>query len=176
VPFACDTNQCVQRHPRLPDDGEWSCNDMGGVVVCVGGDAPAGLPKNVRDPAWICGLRRVAGAMPTGERVCVDFASDFPSASVFAGADGGPRGWRCRYASEHGLLRICQRDASAHQIGDACDGGHPCLDGSLCEASRCVPDRPAPSCAFDRDCASGACRFGTCLSESGAKPARIEAR
>ena len=132
---------------------------MGGVAVCVGGDAPAGVPKNVRDPTWACGLRRVVHAQPSGERVCVDFQPEFPDAKA--------RGWSCRYTSDHGLSRVCRRDASAHQIGDPCDAKHPCLDGLDCTAARCVPERSAtPSCAFDRDCESRACRFGSCRAES----------
>jgi len=166
APFACDKDQCVERHPRLPDDGEWSCSDVGGAAVCVGGDAAAGIPKNVRDPAWICGLRRVVDAEPSGERVCVDFSPEFP--------DGSARGWRCRYTTDDGLQRVCQRDPSAHQVGDPCDAGRPCLDGLVCSASRCVPESPAPSCAFDRDCASRACRFGTCQRDDAPRPPMTE--
>jgi hypothetical protein len=165
TPFVCEANQCTQRHPRLPDDGEWACSDVGGTALCVGGDAPAGIPKNVRDPAFVCGLRRIGNAPPTDERVCVDLAPAFPTARDFVGADGSARGWRCRYTPEHEPARICQRDASAHQIGDACDAGHPCLDGLVCTGSRCVADPPVPSCAFDRDCASGVCRFGACRND-----------
>jgi hypothetical protein len=175
APFACDGNQCIQRHPRLPDDGEWSCSDVGGVAICVGGDPAAGIPKNVRDPAFICGLRRVGQASPNGERVCVDFSPEFPGRGVFEGADGSARGWRCRYTSEQGPVRVCQRDPSAHQIGDPCDAGHPCLDGLICAASRCTAERSVPSCAFDRDCASRACRFGTCRADDAAKLSPHEA-
>jgi hypothetical protein len=140
----------VQRHPRMPDDGEWSCAEMGGAVVCSGGDEPAGVPFNVADVAWFCGARANAEA----ERVCVDFAPDYP--------DGHARAWRCRYANERGGARVCERDRNAHQLGDDCSAALPCLDGVRCLKGRCVPDRPAPSCAFDRDCGSGVCRQGTC--------------
>jgi hypothetical protein len=140
----------VQRHPRMPDDGEWSCSEMGGAVVCAGGDAPAGVPINVADAAWFCGPRRGAG----GARVCVDLAPDFP--------DGVARSWRCGYASDRGGARTCERDPHAHQVGDACSSSAPCLDGVRCVEGRCVPDRPEPSCAFDRDCESGVCRLGSC--------------
>jgi hypothetical protein len=141
----------VQRHPRMPDDGEWSCGEMGGAAVCSGGDAPAGVAGNVADVAWFCGRRRKAGG---DERVCVDLAPDFP--------DGHARAWRCRYASDRGGARVCERDPSGHQLGDSCGAAAPCLDGVRCVAGRCVPDRPEPSCAFDRDCESGVCRLGTC--------------
>jgi hypothetical protein len=149
--FARDGEVWLQRHPRLPDDGEWSCSEMGGAVICSGGDAPAGVASNVADVAWFCGRRRgAAGA----ERVCVDFAPDFP--------DGHAQAWRCRYASEHGTSRVCERDRGVHQLGDECRAASPCLDGVRCIEGRCVPERPEPSCAFDRDCGTGVCRLGTC--------------
>jgi hypothetical protein len=172
--FVCEGSHCIERQPRLPDDGEWSCNDVGGIAVCVGGDPPAGIPKNIRDPAFICGPRRARNAAPSGERVCVDLAPSFPSARAFSGGDGSARGWSCRYTSGHGVTRVCDRDSSAHQIGDRCDNGHPCLDGLSCRASRCTLARSTPSCAFDRDCSSGACRFGTCI-EDGSQLGRNEA-
>jgi hypothetical protein len=147
--FVRDGELWVQRHPRMPDDGEWSCAEMGGAVVCSGGDEPAGVAFNVADVVWACGAR-ATGA----ERVCVDFAPDYP--------DGHARAWRCRYANERGGARICERDRNAHQLGDDCSPASPCLDGVRCVAGRCVPERPAPSCAFDRDCAAGVCRLGTC--------------
>lgn len=150
-PFAREGELWVQRHPRMPDDGEWSCGEMGGAVVCSGGDAPAGVAGNVFDVAWFCGLRRKTAG---NERVCVDFAPDFP--------DGHAHGWKCRYASDRAGARVCERDPDGHQLGDACSAAAPCLDGVRCIAGRCVPERPEPSCAFDRDCESGVCRLGTC--------------
>ena len=41
----------------------------------------------------------------------------------------------------------------------------PCVDGSRCVDSRCIPDRPAPACVLQTDCGSGRCRFGSCLAE-----------
>ena len=156
--FIREGESWVQRYPRLPDDGEWRCDEMGGATVCSGGDAPAGVAINIADAAWICGARRGPSSAPTAERVCVDFSPDFP--------DGRAQGWRCRYASERGFVRICDRDRNAHQLDDTCDRDHPCLDGLHCIERRCVPERPEPSCAFDRDCAMGACRLGTCRDRS----------
>ena len=156
--FTCMSGRCVEGHPRLPDDGEWSCADMAGAVVCSGGDAAAGIPKAVSDAAWICGQRHGAHAEREASRICVDLAPDFPN--------GAALGWRCSYTAEHGSQRVCEGDPSAHEIGDLCDAAHPCLDGLLCTASRCVPHRPAPSCAFDRDCDGHRCRFGTCQAEA----------
>ncbi len=153
--FACRGDRCEQHYPRLPDDGEWTCSDMGGAAVCAGGDPPAGVPFNVPDRAWTCGQRRraVAGKGDL-ERVCVDLAPDFP--------DGVARGWRCHYATSEDITRICERDALAHVIGDACDATRPCLDGLRCVAERCTPDPPSPSCILDDDCDRGVCRFGSC--------------
>jgi len=158
-PFVCRGEPCVQLHPRFPDDGEWTCSDIGGAVVCTGGDPPAGVPENIIEAGWICGHRhRETQSAGTGERVCVDFAPDFPK--------GSARGWRCRYAVEQRVSRVCEREARSFAIGDACDGAHPCLDGLRCVDRTCVPERPDPSCAFDADCPQGVCRFGTCRKES----------
>ena len=155
APFVCAGDRCVQRYPRLPDDGEWTCSDTGGAAVCSGGDPPAGIPFNVADRAWICGLRRAGSAVrDKGERVCVDLTPDFPS--------GAAPGWRCHYATEETTARICERDASAHVIGDRCDPRTPCLDGLRCIAARCTAEPPSPSCILDGDCSVGLCRFGSC--------------
>jgi hypothetical protein len=153
--FACDGDRCVQRYPRLPDDGEWACSDMGGAAVCSGGDPPAGVPFNVSDHAWTCGLRHPStAARGDGERVCVDLAPDFP--------DGTARGWRCHYATDEGMTRVCARDATVHVIGDPCDARAPCLDGLRCIAGSCTPESASPSCILDNDCNDGVCRFGSC--------------
>ena len=154
-PFVGDGVRWVQGHPRMPDDGEWTCSEMAGATVCSGGDAAAGVAANVTDEAWICGVRR--GTAPR-ERVCVDFAPDFPDANA--------HGWKCIYATEPSVARICERDREAHALGDPCSEHEPCLDGVTCLEHRCVPDPPDPSCVFDRDCAAGVCRLGTCR-ESG---------
>ena len=155
APFVCAGDRCVQRYPRLPDDGEWTCNDMAGAAVCSGGDPPAGVPFHFSDPAWICGPRRTTvGARAEGERVCVDLAPDFP--------DGAARGWRCHDGTDNGVTRVCERDPIAHVIGDACDVRAPCLDGLRCIAARCTPEPPHPSCILDGDCDDGVCRLGSC--------------
>jgi hypothetical protein len=145
--FDCAGGACVQRHPRLPDDGEWECVDMVGASVCKGGDAPAGVVPGPPDQRWTCGARG-------GERVCVDLAADFP---------GGDReGWRCRYENAPRPRRLCLRDPAAHHLGDPCEPRRPCVDGATCRDGRCVAPPPHPSCWLDADCGSGACRFGTC--------------
>jgi hypothetical protein len=155
--FVCAGDRCVKRYPRLPDDGEWSCDDTAGVAVCSGGEPPSGVPINVVDAAWTCGQRSAGAGKPgTGERVCVDYVPDFPN--------GEARGWRCHYVAEASLARICERDVTAHVIGDPCDARNPCLDGLRCSAGRCAAALPSPSCVIDADCDKAVCRFGSCWS------------
>src|SRR5260370_30072105 len=73
--FVRDGESWVQRYPRLPDDGEWRCDEMGGATICSGGDAPSGVAINVQDASWICGARRPMANAPS-ERVCVDLSPD----------------------------------------------------------------------------------------------------
>jgi hypothetical protein len=148
-PFACSAQSCEQRHPRLPDDGEWECLDMAGASVCRGGDPPAGVTAGPADRRWTCGARG-------DERVCVDLRGDVP--------DGAATGWRCRYENGPRPRRLCARDPLAHQLGDPCDPARPCVDGATCRDGRCAAPPPRPSCWLDSDCASGACRFGSCRS------------
>jgi hypothetical protein len=166
--FECRGDVCVQGHPRLPGDGEWLCAEAAGAVVCAGGERAAGVAAPRAEPGWFCGQRagmRPAQAGPraqpsalrapsAGPRVCVDFDADFP--------DGVPTNWRCRFGYERGVQRVCERDASTAELGDACDAARPCVDGSRCTAGYCVPPRPAPECWLDSDCTSKVCRFGSC--------------
>jgi hypothetical protein len=179
--FVCSGSMCEQRHPRMPDDGEWRCSDSGGATICAGGEPAAGVAPTTAGGApeaselgstssiagglepgqgsrskdgWFCGQRR--GTTPP-ERVCVDFSPDFP--------DGNMDGWRCRTLYDGPVRRVCERDAPGRTLTAACDAGRPCVDGSRCVDGRCIPDRPAPSCVLQADCASGRCRFGSCLTE-----------
>lgn len=152
--FVCSGSVCEQRHPRMPDDGEWRCSDSGGATVCAGGEPAAGVAPTVVDAGWLCGQRR---AVTIPERVCVDFSPDFP--------DGNVDGWRCRTLYDGPVRRVCERDAPGRTLTAACDAGRPCVDGSRCIDSRCIPGRPAPACVLQTDCASGRCRFGSCLAE-----------
>lgn len=154
-PFVCAAAGCTQRHPRQPDDGEWTCADDAGVAVCVGGERAAGVAAVDIAPEWICGARRAPGARDgLGTRVCVDLSPDFP--------DGSASGFRCHWSYDHGTSRACTRDPEAHVVGEACNASHPCIDGATCVAARCVPPKPTPSCWLDVDCGNGACRFGSC--------------
>jgi YD repeat-containing protein len=150
--FACTGSRCEQRHPRMPDDGEWQCTDSAGATVCVGGARPAGVAPAPADAGWTCGARR--GGDP-GTRVCVDLSPDFP--------DGHAHGWRCRTMYDGPARRICDRDPNAHTLADACNQARPCVDGSRCTDGRCLPERPAPACWLDDECPGGRCRFGSCL-------------
>jgi len=150
--FTCAGNHCEQRHPRAPDDGEWQCADSAGATVCVGGERAAGVAQAPADAGWFCGPRR--GGAP-GARVCVDLSPDFP--------DGRARGWRCRTLYDGPIRRVCDRDPAAHTLAETCDRGHPCVDGSRCADGWCVPERPAPACWLESDCAGGRCRFGSCV-------------
>ena len=153
--FVCDGPRCVQRYPRLPDDGEWTCNDTLGATVCSGGDPPAGVPLNLRHPAFRCGERGATLGRVDGERVCVDLTPDFPG--------GTASGWRCHYATEGDPTRVCERDAQNHVIGDPCGRSAPCVDGLSCTDGRCTPAPPSPSCILDADCKAGVCRLGSCF-------------
>ena len=150
--FVCSGDRCEQRHPRMPDDGEWQCADSAGATVCMGGERAAGVAAAPADPGWFCGVRR--GADP-GARLCVDLSPDFP--------DGRASGWRCRTLHDGPPRRICERDPDAHTLAESCDPRHPCVDGSRCADGWCVPERPAPGCWLQSDCPGGRCRFGSCL-------------
>lgn len=148
--FTCDRAHCMQRHPRLPDDGEWTCADQSGAVLCVGGVRAAGVAHPVAASGWHCGERN-----GTDERVCVDFDPDFP--------DGNVSGWRCRFAHEAGTQRLCDRARPPATLDIPCSMDTPCVDGAICAGGHCIPLRPQPACWLDTDCASGVCRFGSCV-------------
>jgi len=156
--FECSEGTCTQKHPRQPDDGEWSCADDRGATVCVGSVPPAGVLAEAVALGWMCGPRRVHRPDPLGERVCVDLSPDFPNGSRSL--------ITCRWDYEHGVRRVCSLDPQAHATGDPCDGAHPCVRGTLCADARCVPPEPHPSCWLDRDCGEGSCDFGTCREAS----------
>lgn len=148
--FRCAGERCVQLHPVMPDDGEWTCGETAGVTLCTGGEAAAGVAPVGTAPGWTCGSRRTGD----GGRICLDDSPDFP--------DGKATGWRCFYDGPALPHRVCVRDARNHSVGDACDARQPCVDGSLCRAGTCALPNRVPSCWVDADCPSGACRFGNC--------------
>lgn len=137
--FVCSDDACVQRHPRMPDDGEWECADIDGAVICHGGLAAAGTVAGPADEAWLCGARRTHDS----DRVCVDFSPDRPA-----------RFQDCRF--EQGR-RVCR--AGEAKLGRACDS---CPAGSVCTGGHCLPLEPKPECWLTKDCAAGVCLYGTC--------------
>jgi len=153
--FTCVADHCEQRHPRMPDSGEWQCMDSAGATICRGGARAAGVAPSAVDARWFCGARR--GGEEPDARICVDLSPDFP--------DGHARGWRCRTLYDGPARRACDRDREAHTLAETCDARHPCVDGSRCVDGWCVPERPAPACWRDEDCGAGRCRFGSCLME-----------
>ena len=150
--FECVGKSCTQRYPRMPDDGEWECIELEGVVMCRRGVKPAGVITGPSDQGWLCGARI---GSETGERICVDFSPDLPAGAV--------RGWRCRYDHKRRERKICRLAPTGPALGAACDSARPCPDRLVCAVGRCLPAAPAVECWFDKDCAGGLCRFGTCV-------------
>ena len=152
--FDCGTQRCLQVRPRMPDDGEWECVEISGVVFCHSRGEGAGMQAGPMDLGWLCGPRR--GAAPD-ERVCVDFDADRPSGAQAALAE------RCRFEPHWGTPRRSCTPAQTLRVGSPCSRASVCPDGSQCSAGLCLPGRPSPGCFFDRDCDDGArCVFGSC--------------
>jgi hypothetical protein len=151
-PFVCGTQRCLQTRPRMPDDGEWECVEMSGVVFCHSRGAAAGTRTGPMDPGWLCGARRGA---QDGERICVDFDADRPS---------DPAAQSCKFQPHFGApQRSCTR-ARTPLVGSACGASERCPSGTRCSAGLCLPQRPEPACWLDRDCAADQrCAFGSCV-------------
>jgi hypothetical protein len=151
--FDCGTQRCLQARPRMPDDGEWECVEISGVVYCHSRGEGAGMPAGPRDLGWLCGARHGGAA---GERVCVDFDADRPPSTQA----GEPH---CRFEPRFGAPQRSCTPTRALQVGSACSPPRACPDGSRCLEDLCLPERPEPSCFFDRDCGQGGrCVFGSC--------------
>ena len=105
--FTCAGGRCEQRHPRMPDDGEWQCTDSAGATICMGGERAAGVAAAAAPETPAGSAARAAGAEP-GARLCVDLSPDFP--------DGRAPGWRCRTLYDGPPRRICERDPDAHTL------------------------------------------------------------
>lgn len=149
--FRCEGTFCVQQYPRVPDDGEWECADLGGVVSCRGGERAAGIPPGGKDASFVCGARK--GHLE--EKICVDYSPDLPDGA-------GP--FRCRFEAREGTVRVCETAKDAHGVTDACDAKAPCVSGLDCVSGHCIPPAPAPQCWLDADCGTSIpCRFGVCL-------------
>lgn len=139
----------------MPDDGEWECSDLSGLVLCRGGMAPAGLAGVNADPGWICGQRRHG---KPNERVCLDLDPDLPSLESSART--------CRYEILGARSRrICEARGGT-RFGDPCSRNEVCPIGGSCVHGVCLPPRVTPDCWSDFDCGQGRCSFGSC----GASP------
>lgn len=157
--FQCANARCVQRRPRLPDDGDWECNDLGGAVLCRGGGELTGVARRVADGGWTCGSRpsRRRGRVP--ERLCLDLDPDYPA--------GIRDDFVCHFATEGSRpVRHCE-PGTAFKVGDVCANSSECPLHARCVAKTCVLQSWQPNCWADIDCASGVCRFGTCREERG---------
>ncbi|MCS6798614.1 MAG: hypothetical protein NZ898_08790 [Myxococcota bacterium] len=157
VPWRCDERTCETTMPELPDDGEWECAELSGVVVCRGGEGPAGVRPGPPMPGWICGATRTRDEP---RRICVD---PWP-ARVGEGS--------CRFEHEGGLRRICARDRGAEgespaPLGARCAREAECAEGLRCVAGRCVLARwPAAECWTGRDCPPGSrCVLASCVRD-----------
>ena len=153
--FSCGTQRCLQQRPRMPDDGEWECVELSGVVYCHSRGAMAGASPGPADLGWLCGARaRAAG----GERICVDLDADRPSAE---------QTYRCRFELQQGVaVRSCATTRGL-SLGSACAVGSACPDMLTCQAGLCLPTRPNPTCWLDVDCeAAERCTLGTCIPRS----------
>jgi hypothetical protein len=140
----------------MPDDGEWECVEISGVVYCHSRGSVAGMPDGPADLGWLCGPRR---GSRTGERVCVDFDADRPPQGALAAAPA----LQCRFEAHFGAPRRSCTPATKLQVGSACTAASACPEGSRCSAGLCLPERPEPACFFDRECGARArCVFGSC--------------
>jgi hypothetical protein len=149
--FVCGTQRCLQARPRMPDDGEWECVEISGVVFCHSRGDMAGVEAGPLDLGWLCGPRR---GSTTGERVCSDLDADRPRLGASP---------RCRYEPQFGAFQRSCTTAETPVVGDGCSPGIGCPDGSRCHAGVCLPARPEPACWLDGDCGTGArCVFGSC--------------
>lgn len=146
--FELENGVFVQRHPRLPDSGEWRCAERGGVVWCAGGQAPAGVAPGRPDPAFRCGQRW--GADAPSERVCIDRRPEYPSS--------GAR--QCRFEQERGIQRSCRTAASEAAPELDARVVPACWLDRDCPTGRC--DRGSCRCDAERDCQSGRCEAGHC--------------
>lgn len=148
-PFECDETGCQQRHPYLPDHGQWECMEEAGLTICRSVGEAAGLPPSERNAGWSCGARRAG----SGETLCIDTSPDRPAAQ--------PARYRCRFDHESGERRRCTVEVG-QRIGDACEAPEECPAGSSCIEHACLPRAPFPECWIDDDCEGGRCRLARC--------------
>lgn len=137
----------MQAFPTCPDDGEWECLDLEGVVVCRGGVPAAGVRPGPADAAFECA--ELQGDVDH-RRVCIDATPDVP-------VERPGHAWRCDFRREGATeQRRCTRDESGVRLGASCDGARACPEGLRCEDGRCARARTdPPDCWLDSDCEGG---------------------
>jgi hypothetical protein len=150
--FRCRGARCTQVLPRVPDDGEWECADLGGAVLCRGGAAPAGVARPSHDPGWRCGARRQSSA---AERVCLDLDPDYPNARS--------KSFRCRYELEGAKLTRSCESSNEPLLGLRCRSQAECPVDASCISGICLPPSLTPNCWGALDCAADErCVYGSC--------------
>ncbi|MFZ5894066.1 MAG: hypothetical protein ACOY0T_23585 [Myxococcota bacterium] len=150
--FRCRGSRCIQPQPRVPDDGEWECADLGGVVLCRGGAVPAGVARPSSDPGWRCGARNRS---TLGERVCLDLDPDYPR--------GRSKSFTCGYEMDGAALtRVCEA-SELPVLGSRCQGANMCPADARCVGGICLPEAFSPNCWGDLDCAPHRCVYGACI-------------
>lgn len=154
-PFVCQRGRCVQRRPRLPDDGEWECTETGGAVLCRGGAAPAGVVRPQAGWGYTCASRP---GHPE-ERLCLDVDPDLPTeldATV-----------RCNFEVTAGRAqRVCV-SSEAPRLGNRCQTATDCPAGARCIREVCVPPTLTPACFRDPDCGLERCTLASCGESAG---------
>jgi hypothetical protein len=147
--FTCTESVCTQRHPRLPDDGEWECAEIEGAVICRGGGPASGVVFGPPDPGFLCGGRKGK----RGERICIDFSPDRPEPAGMSD---------CRFQYEPGRPARACRAGKEPALGKRCQAAGECPAGTVCASERCLPLAPEPECWLDADCGGGVCLLATC--------------
>jgi hypothetical protein len=153
-PFECEGESCVQRFPRLPNDGPTECAEVEGLVVCRTRATAAGVVAGPDAVGWICNVVETDSdeAEPRSMRICVDLAPDRP-----------PGGGECHFEHQPTIHRVC--DATARTTGHLGEA-EPCAEGLVSLGDhRCLPARlPRAECWTSVDCPEGlACVLSSCV-------------
>jgi hypothetical protein len=146
-PFECEGGQCRQRYARMPDDADWECADVRGLVVCRDRATPAAIVPGPPELGWICG--------EGSPRVCIDLSPDRPGAGNYD----------CSFEHEPVPGRICA-PSRATTLGGPCS--RECPDSMVCVEGVCLPSAIAtPDCWTDADCERGErCALASCAPSS----------
>jgi hypothetical protein len=148
--FVCRAGSCRQRHPRLPDSGEWRCADGGDVVWCAGGEAAAGVVSGAAEPRFRCGAR---WGNERRERVCIDAAAERPE---------GSENYQCGFEQELGIAKLCKVAAASPALVALPARAVPaCWLGRDCPSGQC--NRGACKCKTNSECQLGRCENELCV-------------